>query len=257
MEPRPFRTAAAALVCHPRPVAGHPRPEHRSGRCRRHAADTHRGNAGLQRGRRVRAVPWNHPRLSGEVARAHRWRSRRRSSHPRPQHCADWHARTGRRVAGMVQHPSCLRLARRAHARDRGIRLCVDALCRWQVSGAGGGVACAANAEVPRSDRCISDGVCGVVADLSRKLQRARARGLHSPCSRSDSERGGDHRLRRCQRAMDSARWLPRDAGVHCNATGASVRRRGTLRIRPHGAGWPWVCSQHLRSSSLSASRAF
>ena len=194
----------------------------------RHAADTHRGDAGLQRGRRVRAVPWNHPRLSGEMARAHRWRSRRRSTHPRPQHGADWHARTGRPRGRhgstsfmSTSGPPCSC----SRSRDTSSRGCASPMAglrrrRWR-----GGAQ--RSRTVPRPDRCISDGVCGVVADLSRKLRRARARGLHRPCSRSDSERGRDHRLRRCQRALDSARRLPRDAGVHCNATGASVRRRG------------------------------
>ena len=52
---------------------------------------------------------------------------RRRAGTPRPQHAADRHARTRRRVAAVVQRAPRLRLAGGAHARDRRLRLRLDA----------------------------------------------------------------------------------------------------------------------------------
>ena len=53
------------------------------------------------------------PRLPGAVATAPGRRCRRRRADPRPQHAADRHARTGGRVAGVVQRAPRLCLARR------------------------------------------------------------------------------------------------------------------------------------------------
>ena len=56
-----------------------------------------------------------------------RRRGRRRRADPRPQHVADRHARTGGGLAGVVQRAPRLRLACGAHARDRRIRVRLDA----------------------------------------------------------------------------------------------------------------------------------
>ena len=80
------------------------------------------------------AAPTRWPCASGPSSPIRsRWRMRagrrrlRRRAHRRPQHAADRHPRTGRRVAGVVQRPSPLCLAGRAHAGDRRICVHVDA----------------------------------------------------------------------------------------------------------------------------------
>ncbi len=77
----------------------------------------------------------------------------------------------------------------------------------------------ATNAAIRRAHGCVSDCLCRV---RRRSISKARA----CSCSRDSSPAAaasilgavGDHRVRRVQRALDSARRLPRDAGMHFDA---------------------------------------
>ena len=101
-----------------------------------------RSHAGVQRSGRARTVPRSHTRLPGDVGSAAGRRGWRRRADSRPQHAAHRNAWRARRVPGVVQHAPRLCLARRAHARDRRIRVRVDAPRgslshgRWTAGGA-------------------------------------------------------------------------------------------------------------------------
>ena len=195
----------------------------------------------MQRRRRVGAVPRGHPRLPGDVASAPGRRGRRRRADPRPQHAADRHARTGGRVAGVVQHPPRLCLARRAHARDRRICVRVDAprrsaaALRPIAARRGRAASPRARARNRRGDSsCSRWHSCSLfsaaVAALSRERRRPRAGRLHRPRGRSDPRRRRRQRARRGQRALDAARRLPRHAGMHFDAADPGLSR-GRLRL--------------------------
>ena len=235
VEPRLLRPAPSELDRSARRAAVHPGAGSCGGGTVRPAGAAGRGHAGVQRGRRAGAVPRRRPRLPGDVASAPGRRWRRRRADPRPQHRADRHARTGGRIAGMVQRAPRLRLACRC-SRSRSPDTCSPGCAsriagrRWQTKAVAVAldVRFRASARNRRDDSSCSPLAflllfVGRLAALSRECRRPRAGRLHRPRGRGDPRRRRRQRARGGQRALDAARRLPRHAGMHFDAADSGL----------------------------------